>query len=275
MPGVGNDFSYTRGEDGRCLAKVNDAMDRAGIGVARKPWAIHSVAALRASKDYVEAEGPISEADLDKFPKGTVYVAERGGAGQTKPGHIAVKVEENGNYKWCSDFRHGAVVYGSGYDKIWVFIPKGDATTLAVKGARSEGAIAATPQLSPAQRLDAARTEGAPLKLGDSGPEVELLKNRLTWLRSQSPALQEVIPPVTKGNQLDSSTVNAFGKLREAVGIQGNGREVGANELNAMNAVIKLYHTNPDSFPVDRSIEATVKESNLYRELRAAKGLSR
>jgi hypothetical protein len=146
--GVGDDFTYTTDVDGWCLAKVNDAMDSVGIPINRKKWAIYSADVMAKNRNYVEVDGKINESDLDKFPIGTIVVAERGGAGAKMPGHIMVKAKESeeelkeqgilkitreNTANWVSDFRHPAVVYPTGYDKIRVFIPVGSDRTVTFK----------------------------------------------------------------------------------------------------------------------------------------------
>lgn len=122
------------GEDARAqhmgLRAVNDAMDAAGLPITRMPRAIDATAALRNSRDFVEVTGPIEATDLNKFPVGTVFIAEHAGKGRSHPGVIAVKIEEQGDSNWCSDFRHGPVIARNGYDNIKVFIPTGGTASL-------------------------------------------------------------------------------------------------------------------------------------------------
>lgn len=286
-PGVGNDYSYTPGEDGRCLEKVNDAMNSVGMPIERKAWAIQSVSALRASKDYVEVQGPISQSDLDRFPVGTVYVAEKGGHGQSAPGHIAVKVQDKGSNDWCSDFRHKAVVYSAGYDKIWVFIPKGDAQTLQTQsGAGASGGSqaapvapvtpppAATPPASNpaevrargAEQYEAIRSGRAPMPAyGQGGPAIEMLKEDLNYLRSRSPQLQQLIPAQGGGAAFDVQAMTAFTNLRQTLGYpQPNPMKqetFGALDLNIVNGLMNRY--GGQARPIDPGVGAALYQRQL------------
>lgn len=270
-PGVGNDFSYDKATDGRCLEKVNDAMDAAGVSIRRVPLARQAADVLAKSNDYIEVKGPISASDLNKFPVGTVCIAQRA-SNPSAAGHAMVKVSDEGQHQWCSDFRHPPVVYSGGYSNIRVFIPKGDATVLALKGGDGQTATANRGQptgaapVSAADALEDARAGRASApKLGDQGPEVALLKARLNWVREQSQELKEIIPPVSKGDVYDPSVSRAFERLRAEVGVttsqdpQANGRA----DLNLINAIVQKHHTSPQNFPSDPATEQKVRERGL------------
>jgi hypothetical protein len=103
-----------------CLGYVNDAMENAGLGVQRMPWAIQGPQAMRNDNRFLEVTGMTAD-KIASLPPGSIVFYEKPGHGYSYPGHAQIKGLDG---KWHSDFTHDDIVYAGEPKLVWAFIPK-------------------------------------------------------------------------------------------------------------------------------------------------------
>ncbi len=113
---AGRQSAARRGTTGMCLAGVNDALEAAGLGVARKPSAYMAADVLAGDSRFKEVK--VGQGQLASLPPGCIIVWDRG-AGH-EHGHIAI-TQPGG--KETSDHEQNLITnYGTGFR---VFVPQG------------------------------------------------------------------------------------------------------------------------------------------------------